>query len=163
MITQDDLNNARRKAEARDERSYTLAIADALADLKVPGELDELAQGECVSIEADGTIGVYCCDNHGEEAREFTPDALRSHAFELLAIAELAEASYPVRIGAEWELRNEPERLRNVIRIAGDYDAGEGGWLYEYVMVNGDLVVSGKKKRITDIVLRDAYVPSRER
>lgn len=70
----------------------------------------------------------------------------------------------PDRFGGEvtvpsvWRLHDDAIR----IRIVGEYLPMEGGWLYEYVEIEGkEIKPGGKKKRMTDDVLRDYYQPVR--
>jgi hypothetical protein len=71
--------------------AWRAGVVEALKGVEIPGDLDELAEVERASIEADGSLNVFVAE--WEEGVTFTPDELREHAFELLALAELAEVA----------------------------------------------------------------------
>jgi hypothetical protein len=137
-------------------------LREAFAAVEIPGSLDELATIERASIERLGDLSVFVSDM--EEGVGFTPAELRGFAFELLALAEIAAAAVEVTLDSEWELLGLPEAERQVIRIVGEDQPGDGGFLFEYVVVNGrPIAAGGKKKTIQESALRASYEPARER
>lgn len=66
---------------------------NALERVKTPGELGEVASTESATIEPEssGKVSVYI--EHWGESVDYSPDAARELAFELLVLADLAETA----------------------------------------------------------------------
>lgn len=100
-ITEHDRKEVMAKAISQKPAWWQNRYMDALERIKAPGEFDELAEIGPAAIEADRphSVAVYVCDDHGTESRDMSPGEARRLAFELLVLADLAEAAQPSQKG----------------------------------------------------------------